>query len=238
MKRRADSAGRAVLLAGATAVLPFAALNASAPAAQAPASFAPPQTRLVLTRTLHSPLADGKEIVSRRSYELRIAPDGLDYRIDGTLIDSKVDAPAPLGFLAELERNRPDTGLFPLRLDSRGLLLAPGERPASDSIHRAAAHVEQRIPGSARADSAGFVKAVENSGSTTRWPEDLFVSRTGLRTNRQAVTLPDGTKGHVTIEIEVTRPSDTQTLVERRVITEIGSSRRMTREEWLIAEKG
>jgi len=240
-----DTASRAMLLAGVAAILPFTALSAASGIEQPPESFAPAHTRFVLTRTLHSPLADGNEITTRRSYEMTIVPDGAGYRVDGELIDCQVETPPALAMLAELERNRPDTGMFPLRLNSRGLLIAPGERPDSENVRKAATFIRQRMAtaiqgndAGTRSESAGFVRSVEDAKTGTGWPQDLFVSRTGRRVDSQAIALPDGTRGEVTVEVDVTRPADGETLFERKVTTRIGSSSRVTREEWSIAARG
>lgn len=245
MSRKSDSASRTVLLAGVAAIMPFTALSAASGPVQEPASFAPLQTRFVLTRTLHSPLADGNEIVTRRSYEVTIAPDGQDYRVEGTLIDCQVEAPPALAMMAELERNRPDTGMFPLHLDSRGLLRAPGARQDSENLKQVAGAIRQRIaispPGGdtgSREEAGNFVRAVEGAKGGTSWPQDLFVSRIGRRVDRQVVALPDGGTGEVIVEIEVTRPASGETLFERKVTTQIGTSSRVMREEWSIVAKG
>ena len=97
---------RKALLAGAAALLPMVALSShstSAREATATATFAPPQSSLVLTRELRRPLADGKEVVTRRSYEIAIVHDGDGYRVDGRLIDVEVDAPPALRALSTLE---------------------------------------------------------------------------------------------------------------------------------------
>ncbi len=107
-------------------LLTLAALggNASAATDDAPAF---PDGPLLLVRELLSPLADGGEIVGRRTYAITIRRDGTGWRIDGSLVDSEVDAPPSLRAIAEIERRRPDTAMFPLRLDDRGHVLPSGD---------------------------------------------------------------------------------------------------------------
>ena len=100
--RSSKLVGAASLLA----LLPLAAAGAAPVAAGG--AFSVPSGPLVLTRTLRRPLSDGVEIVSTRSYEIGIVPDGDGFRVEGRLLSSEVTAPPSLAALAALERNRPD----------------------------------------------------------------------------------------------------------------------------------
>ncbi|MET0587551.1 MAG: hypothetical protein ABWZ75_03435 [Novosphingobium sp.] len=233
----------AAWLTGTAAALPLAALSATPPAVSTPGAFSPPETQLVLTRVLHSPLADGKEVIARRSYAVRIMPDGDGFRVDGELLGCEVEAPPPLQALAEIERKRPDTGLFPMRLDRKGMLVAsttaaqPGEATGN-----AAAIASRAVEGSAldsaeRAHAQGFIAQIRNKAARTLWPSDLFRPEPGRRVERQQFTLPDGGEGHITVEINARTESGPGVLteLERTVVTEMDGSRRVTREEWTIA---
>src|SRR5436309_1976086 len=87
--------------------MPRPLVAASAATAAASGGFSAPSGTLVLTRTLRRPLPGGAEIVSTRSYEIRIVADGDGFRVDGSLLSSEVTAPPSLAALAALERNRP-----------------------------------------------------------------------------------------------------------------------------------
>lgn len=228
-----------ILMAGAAAILPATLLSAAPPLAS-PAQFSPPPARLLLTRTLRSPLADGREIVSRRTYEVVIVADGDGYRVEGALVDVAVDAPAHLSRLAEIERRRPDTGLFPLRLDAAGMLV-PERRRADRSALRQAASlaaetVDRALPaGAPRTAAQGFVASLESAAAETRWPEDLFRPGNGRRVDRRKVALPDGGTGQVEVEIVASTGDEDYARMQRTVTTELGASRRVTREEWVLA---
>ena len=236
----------AAWLCGTAAVLPLAALSATPPAISAQGAFAPPETRLVLTRVLHSPLADGKEVVARRSYAVRISPHGDGFRVDGELLDCEVEAPPPLQALAEIERNRPDTGLFPLRLNSRGLLLPWATTSHSgEAIGKAAVAASRTIDDSAlgnadRAQAQGFIAQVRDGAARTLWPSDLFRPEPGRRVEQQQFALPDGREGRITVEINARADSAPGVLaeLERTIVTEMAGSRRVTREEWKISQAG
>jgi hypothetical protein len=117
---------RLLLLAGAGALFPAATgLSSANAAAQPPAvsgAFAPPTGPVTMTRTLVRNLADGKQIIVTRRYLIRFTPEGDGYRLDGEQIDAEVVAPSALSGLAEIERKRIDKGLFPARLDARGMI--------------------------------------------------------------------------------------------------------------------
>lgn len=235
---RARAPRPGMLLTGAAALLPLAMAQA-APPSSATTQFAPPANRLILSRTLRSPLADGREIVSRRTYALSIVAEGTGFRVDGEEIDCTVDAPESLAGLAALERARRDAGPFPLHLDRSGLLVAELRPLRNDALHRASdladAKLGRAIPNpGARLALLDFVATLA-AGNHTAWPQDLFHPTTARRIDRQAIALPDGTQGQVEVEVVTLPAEDETTRVQRTVTTELGKSRRTTREEWVLA---
>ena len=234
-------------MAGAVAILPLAALNAvpTAAASENPAAFIPPDAPLVLTRTLRSPLADGREIVSRRSYEVVIRREGSGWRVDGRLIDSSVAAPPQLAFLAEMERKRPDEGLFPLFLDAQGRIRAGGQAATGDLREKAAETSLAKLQDQAgdsetRQVAGGMLGLLKRQPVLTAWPEDLFHPVAGRRANTREIALPDGTRGEVSIEVD-SRPAASghgramAGSVNRVITTRMGASARALREEWTLA---
>lgn len=226
------------LLAGAAALLPLAMAQAASPSS-APSQFAPPAHRLVLSRTLRSPLADGREIVSRRTYALSIVADGDGFRIDGEEIDCTVDAPQSLAGLAQLERTRRDAGPFPLHLDRDGMLVAEPRPLPSDALHRASdlagRTLDQALPDPGVRLALLDLVASLTAGQQTAWPQDLFHPAAAHRLDRRTIVLPDGTEGQVEVEVVSLPGGDESTRVQRTVTTELGKSRRTTREEWVLA---
>ncbi|MEY4721991.1 MAG: hypothetical protein RIQ46_1716, partial [Pseudomonadota bacterium] len=234
-------------LAGAAAMLPLAALNAmpAAEAAEAQASFTPPDAPLLLTRTLRSPLADGREIVSRRSYEVTIKAEDGGWRVDGRLLDSEVSAPPQLAFLAEMERKRPDEGLFPLFLDAQGRIVIGGQSASGDSRQKAAeaslAAVDSRATDAETRQTAdGLLGMLKRQPVLTAWPEDLFHPMPGHRATSRAITLPDGTRGEIAMEVD-SRPARqdrsrvSASSIHRVITTRMGANARALREEWTLA---
>lgn len=232
---------RAVWLAAAAAVLPIAAI-AAAETPPAAGTFTPPPIPLMLTRTLRHMLHDGKAVVTRRSYRVQFIAEASGFRIDGALADVAVEVPPGLDALAELERRRPDPGMFPMHLDARGaILLAPDPAPSSQqrlAIGVTAAAVAKL--GLAAADTAqalSFVSQFQKQPYRTSWPQDLFHPAPGTRREQRMIPLADGTQGQVTTEVEASgdRASGLLAAFTRKVTTAFGGDTRVVIEEWTLA---
>lgn len=246
MTRRATHLLRHALLAGVAAFLP--GIAASQPLASGQSErqlFAPPAGPFILTRTLERAFPDGARIVSRRSYKVRFVAEPGGFRVEGELLSAEVEAPESLGFLAELERTRPDTGLFPMRLDAGGSLLEQGARTGPDgNVREAAGHVARTLAGlslprvEAR-DAAAFVEQLRRNGMHTQWPADLFRPIPGRRSQTVPVPLPGGATGSVRIDLDAqVRSGGLLSLFRRRVVTELGDSQRRTDETWALETSG
>lgn len=236
--------GRAVLLAGAAALLPI--LGASALADVAPqiqARFAPPSTPLVLTRTLYRDLADGKQVVVTRRYAIRFTAQGDGYRVDGTLIDATVDAPPFLSRLADLERQRPDSGVFPAMLDGRGMIRSGGAgkldpRTRQQALDRAQTMIAGApAPAGARRETSALLGQVAGSSGGSSWPVFLFNPGPAERVERRQMALPDGGQGEVEVRIRADglQPGGLPQRLERVVVTRLAGTERTSREVWTIA---
>lgn len=234
-----------LLLAGVAALLPsqLSPLMAEPnPATVAPA-FDPPATPLVLTRTLWRSLRDGQEIMVRRSYEVRFVRNAEGFRLDGQLIDTAVDAPPALALLAEIERTRPDQGMFPMQLDTRGQIVAPPGRVSAGVSHRAALDQARTIlasaamDGEARRQGEQLARTVlESAVGAASWPSDLFSPQARSRFETRSLTLDGGQQAEIEVSVDVQLPGDGALpgTVERRVATRIEGSSRLSREVWTL----
>lgn len=233
---------RSVWLWSASVILASAALSApEVGSASDGAVFAPPQAQLLLTRILHRPLPGGKAIVTRRSYTVRIVRDGAGYRVDGTLVEARVDAPPALAALAEIERQRPDIGLFPILLDASGMIIGGGGPLSEGSLDRAAAIAVEAIgssglPAIDMLQAQAFVRQLPGRAPRSQWPADIFHPVPGKRSESRQIALPGGNQGNVTIEIETQGPAQGGQLasLERVVTTDLAGDTRMTREQWQL----
>jgi hypothetical protein len=232
-----------VWLGGAAAMLMPAVLAGPALASAEPAAvFAPPQAPLLLTRTLQRPLPDGKAVVTRRAYAVRIVRDGAGYRVEGNLAETRVEAPPALAALAEIERHRNDTGLFPILLDANGMIVGGGSVQSDGSFDRAAIVAAQAIggsglPGLDMLQAQSFVQQLRTRAARSIWPADIFHPIPGKRSETRAIAMPDGGEGHVTIAIETKGAGSggQLALLGRVVTTDLAGDTRTTREEWQLS---
>lgn len=225
----------------AAALLSLAALSIATPIAASSDEFAPPATKLLLTRTLVRPLPDGNAIATRRTYEVQITRDGDGYRVDGKLTEAAVDVPPSLADLAEIERRRPDLGMFPIMLDARGMMIGGGAvqtGAAADRAARVAAeHIGQSgLPAIDMLQLQAFVAQVSARAPRSQWPADIFHPTVGRHSEQRMIPLPGGIEGKVTIEIAASGSGSGGQLasVERVVTTDLSGDRRVTREQWQL----
>jgi hypothetical protein len=233
---------RAAWLLGAAVILPVAAIGA-AQASPAASAFAPTPAPLLLTRTLRHVLHDGKAVVSRRSYRVRFVADQGGFRIDGALADVVVDAPPGLEALAQLERRRPDTGLFPMRLDASGAIVPGPDAPPSaeqrQALELAAWQIARMgLAASETGQAQAFVERLQAQPHRTVWPRDLFHPAPGARREARSIPLANGLRGEVTTEIEASADPTTGLLgaFRRKVTTELDGNTRVVIEEWTLAD--
>lgn len=147
----------AALLAGAaTVALPAAARPTSA------AAFAPPsESPLLLSRKVVREISGGTAIVATRRYRVTFHENGDGWVIRGDLVASEIDAPPALAAIAAIERNRPDEGLFPIYLDSSGLIVpAPAPPDMGREAVAAAVDLARQGGGDASATASGFIGKV------------------------------------------------------------------------------
>jgi hypothetical protein len=205
------------------------------------ARFTPPGTPLVLTRTVWRSLHDGKEIVSKRRYAVRISPHGSGYEVEGELIDSSVEAPPQLAMLAELERARPDGALFPTYLDANGRI--EGNPSASDPAIRQEGMDEARrlvggstMAGPAKVQAGSLMDQIMHIGGAAPWPADLFHPIRPEQREQHRLTLSDGSEGGISVALVAhgQLQGGLPRSVERTVVTELEGTRKVSREEWTI----
>ncbi len=229
------------LLAG-----PAMALPASTAVARTTPGFVPPGQPMVLTRTLERALADGKRIVTRRSWELSFRRTADGYVVDGALLDSQVEAPPALAALAQIERTRSDGTLFPLLLDASGMIQPPA--PAANTVPVVAARESAaRIITAAsmapaeRGQAQSLLAAVAAAAlhTASSWPTDLFVPRQVHREDRREIATATGESGSIAVVTEM-RVGAAGALLEhasRQVVTQVGGDRRTSEEQWALVPR-
>ena len=236
----------AVLLAGLAAAAPVAAGHSSAEVS-APArgaEFTPPTTPLMVSRTVIRELSDGKQIAVMRRYKVLFAPQGNGFRLDGELLEVRVDAPPMLASLAELERQRPDTQLFPFIFDAHGVMLAQGADIALDPHGRAQLTdaAGDLIAGSGlsaqqKTQGSQLAGQLTTAAPFSPWPSDLFIAVVPERRQHRSVALASGGHGEVDVLIRVGAllPCGLPGKVERTITTATQGVQRVSREVWTVA---
>lgn len=210
--------------------------------ATATRQFAPPPEPMLLTRKLRRPLSGNAEIVTWRSYEVRFRREDAGYRVEGELVDVLVEAPRGLEALATLERNRPDTGLFPMWLDSHGMLVAGNSPQVSDAVQEASVTVAQRLGALpldlfAERQAQAFVSGLKKHGAHTPWPDDLFQPSPGRRQETRTIPLPNGVSGRVSVitDAEVLGNSGLLASLSRVVTSQLEDATQVTEELWTLS---
>jgi len=198
----------------------------------------------VLTRTVWRSLADGKQIVVRRSYTVRFTRQDNGFRLDGEPLDASVEAPPLLASLAEIERKRVDTGPFPLQLDSSGVIrFDGGTKPAAADSRSAALErghamiASSSLAPAQRQEGSAMLDRIAAQGAVSAWPADLFNPASAASEERRRIVLPDGSEGEVQVTVKVLdgRNQGLPQAVERTVTTVLAGTTRTSREQWTLA---
>ena len=232
------------LIAGVAALVPMASAQWHfAAAAEAPRAFSPPTVPMVLSRTVIRELAGGKQIVVKRSFRVQFvaSPDG--FVVTGTPLAVSVDVPPILSRLGELERQRSDSGPFPILIDNRGLIhtAASGE-PADAKARQDAKQVATgmiqgaALPGQAKREALEVLGTMTADPRSSPWPTDLFVAHDGERRQHRSITLGDGSVGEVEVLLRIGKwlPCGMPALFERIITTDLAGTRRVSHEVWSL----
>lgn len=227
----------------AAALAPALATRAEAGSAS-PARFAPASGPMIFTRRLERALAGGAALVVARSFAVGFSAGADGWTVRGEQVGVTVDAPRRIAQLAALERQRVETGIFPLTLDTAGLIVGGPDPKPGKELEEALAIVRRgldRSPVAAgeRPQLEAFVRAVHESSARVAalLPTDLFAPRDAPTHAERGIALPGGGAG--TIEVTFTAVTDPATGVmrsaRREIVTAIGDDRRLTREDWTLA---
>lgn len=219
-------------------LVPLADATGGVVADQAAGQFVPPAGEMVLARSLIRELSDGKQIVVTRRYRIRFVPVAGGYRVEGDLLGVTVDAPPVLASLADLERRRIDTGLFPLELGNDGLVRGQSQILVDPALRTEAQAQASTLLSPRAGDAAGrtetgrVIGKLAQGGAASPWPADLFHANPGERRLQRQVNLADGRIGAVEVVLRVGAllPCGLPRRFERTVTTQLPGSRTVSHE--------
>ncbi|MXO60462.1 hypothetical protein GRI89_13030 [Altererythrobacter salegens] len=211
--------------------------------AASPGGFRPPVTPLRYTRRIVRELAGGYSFAATRSFAVTFASRGSGFVLDGSQIAVDVSAPERIAALAEIERQRIETGLFPIVLDAGGMIAGGPEQRLSAELDRAVAEARRLLADKERdegeqAAAEQFVQMVHRVGIGlgAQLPRDLFAPAEGERVDRQAIALPNDESGEVTVTFSAESDPFTRLMrrAQRDIVTTVEGDSRTTREDWTL----
>ena len=234
----------ALMLAGVAALTPLVMAQAhfAAAAAEVPRTFSPPTTPMMLSRMVIRELADGKQIVVKRSFRVQFVPTIDGFVLTGTPIAVSVEVPPVLARLGELERQRSDQGPFPLTIDRAGMIHAEAgtsdDRQANQQARQAATGMIETapLPGETKHDAIQVLGTMTAQPRSSPWPTDLFATHNGERRQHRSVALGDGLTGEVEVLLRVEKwlPCGMPARFERIITTQLAGTRKVSREVWSL----
>lgn len=235
---------RALLrLAAGAAIWPLVSAAAPPRAGAAGPVISPPPHPMIYTRRLERVLPGGARFLVDRSFGVQFEPAGAGFRVDGHQVGVEVLAPDALAEFARLERERKETGLFPLLLDERGLILGldgpGGETPLDDTVRALQSRLDQSaLDADQRGELRQFASAVQQTAGqlVALLPRDLFAPLDSPRMDRREIALPGGGAGFVAVSFVAARDPATGLMREasREVVTDLSGEQRRTVESWRL----
>lgn len=220
--------------------LPALALPASLSAKAGPVTF--PTGRIRLRRTLERGLGDGKAVIVTREWDCRFVRLSTGAKIDGQQVAVSVETPPALTALADIERKREVAGLFPMELDRSGAIVGWSDENASiaQAVAQASREIDRKaMQQAAEADVKRYLAELGKTAASlvSQVPRDLFFPAPGKRSESRKLALPGGGTGTYEVTISASARTSDGLLAqsERRIVTRIADSTRVSRETWSVA---
>ena len=200
---------------------------------------------MLLSRTVIRELADGKQIVVKRSFRVQFVVSADGFVLTGTPIAVSVDVPPVLAQLGELERRRSDSGPFPILIDRQGHISTAANSAAAGAGVRLGAKQTATgliqggaLPDETKRDAVQLLGTMAADPRSSPWPTDLFVAHDGERRQLRSVALADGSLGEIEVLLRVGKrlPCGMPAVFERVITTQLAGTRRVSREVWIFEQ--
>ncbi|TRD11329.1 hypothetical protein FGU71_05345 [Erythrobacter insulae] len=188
-------------------------------------------------------LADRNRVTVRRSWQVRFAAQGRGFAISGTQISAKVEAPARLKPIAQVEEQRSTAGMWPILLSGAGRILAAGsatqETDLAAAVKAAEELISERIePAEQKALHAHYLSQFQQASASLmdQLPPDLFFPDGKGQSMVRALDLSNGLKGEFEVTYQANSAQNAQWLsdAERQITTRIGEDVRSSSEKWRL----
>lgn len=236
---------RTALRVAMAAALAPAICTAPAVSAATTRLISPPANPMRYSRTVTRELVDGTPFSVTREFDVSFRQFAGGFMMHGRQDEVEVECPGVLAEFAELERQRDESGLFPIALDAFGQILSSQiALPAGQDVRRAvdgalADLANQPINENEREQLSGFVAVLHQAGHrvTAHLPTDLFAPSSLSRRDEQSIAIPGGREGSVETIFECSRDADTGLMraASRSIVTRVGETSRTIREHWSLA---
>ena len=200
-----------------------------------------PEGRFRLRRVLERGLGGGGAIIVTRDWGCRFTKLASGAQLDAQQIGGDVKAPPVLAALADIERKREVSGLFPMRLDRSGTIVdwADGSTSIANAVAQASRVIDRKaLEQAAETDAKRYLAEIGKTAASlvSQVPRDLFFPEAGKRSESRKLALPGGGSGSYEVTISARARVSSGLLIEseRRIVTRIGDSARVSRETWSI----
>lgn len=219
-------------------------LGSGVKGALAQSGLAIPGGPMHLSRRLERGLGDGARIVVDRSWQVEFARHGRGIAIRGEQISAKVDAPAKLAAIAEIEETRSTADMWPILLSEEGLIVATGDYTRKEdvaaAVRSARSILADREQGAeALALHETYLAQLQKAGQTLldQLPPDLFYPAGDARQTVEPVALPGGVTGEFALfySSEKSLAGGWLAKASRKIVTRIGDDKRTSVDEWMMA---
>ena len=230
---------------GSISVLPFAGLAGIGRANAANGDLSLPDGPMILHRTLRRGLRDGIDIVVQRVWTVSFFEQPGGVRITGNQLSATVDAPPEIAAIAEIERERDTSSMFPIELDGNGRIIGIGYGEPQSAVTQAVRAAEKLIAGATHAGSEREqalrqLSQIRSAGGSMlgRLPPDLFFPVPTDFREVQPVALPDGSQGEFELHYRAAAVAAGGWLeaLDRTVITRLAGSERQSAESWTMRQ--
>lgn len=204
-----------------------------------------PGAPLQLVRVLQRRIGEDAAITVRRSWLVQCERQGRGIVLTGQQISADVSAPPHLAALAQIERQRDASAMFPLMLSDDGVILTPGNASAPDDILGSALTAaealiaRQPVPADERERYRLYLAQVHQAGASLldSLPPDLFFPNGSAVERSHPVALPGGLTGRFTLVYSSEPQPDAPWLkrAERRAMTDVAGITRAASEVWTLS---